>query len=98
MHTHIYTWSIKHTATSNTGGLYTGLIAGIVVVCAVVILLTFLAGCGVGVIVHVVHQKKSKQLTSMHVYVVCVGTCMILAYKHAKPTDQKIVCIHVRPV
>ena len=49
--------------------LSTGLIAGIVVVCVVVILLTFLAGCGVGVIGYVVYQKKSKQSTG----VLCVG-------------------------
>ena len=42
--------------------LSTGLIAGIVVVCFVVYLLTFLAGCGVGVMGYVVYQKKSKQL------------------------------------
>ena len=45
--------------------LSTGLIAGIVVVCAVVILLTFLAGCGGGVIAHVVYMKKSKQSTGV---------------------------------
>ena len=45
--------------------LPTGLIAGIVVVCVVVYLLTFLAGCGVGVIGHVVYQKKSKQSTGV---------------------------------
>ena len=45
--------------------LSTGLIAGIVVVCVVVYLLTFLAGCGVGVIGHVVYQKKSKQSTGV---------------------------------
>ena len=45
--------------------LSTGLIAGIVVVCVVVNLLTFLAGCGVGVIGYVVYQKKSKQTTSV---------------------------------
>ena len=44
--------------------LSTGLIAGIVVVCVVVNFLTFLAGCGVGVIGHVVYQKKSKHSTS----------------------------------
>ena len=38
----------------------TGLIAGIVVVCVVVILLTFLAGCGVGVIGYVVYQKTKE--------------------------------------
>ena len=48
--------------------LSTGLIAGIVVVCVVVILLTFLAGCGVGVIVHVVYQKKSKQSSMLCAY------------------------------
>ena len=45
--------------------LSTGLITGIVVVCVVVYLLTFLAGCGVGVIGHVVYQKKSKQSTGV---------------------------------
>ena len=45
--------------------LSTGLIAGIVVVCVVVILLTLLAGCGGGVIGHVVYQKKSKQSTGV---------------------------------
>ena len=48
-----------------TTSLSTGLIAGIGVVCVVVILLAFLTGCGVGVIVLVVYQKKSKQSTSM---------------------------------
>ena len=43
--------------------LSTGLIAGIVVVCVVVYLLTFLSGCGVGVIGHVVYRKKSKHTT-----------------------------------
>ena len=49
----------------------TGLIAGIVVVCVVVYLLTFLAGCGGGVLVieHIVYQKKTKQSTCM----LCVG-------------------------
>ena len=45
--------------------LSTGLIAGIVVVCVVVYLLTLLAGCGVGVIGHAVYQKKSKQSTGV---------------------------------
>ena len=45
--------------------LSSGLIAGIVVVCVVVILLTFLAGCGGGVIAHVVYMKKSQQSTGV---------------------------------
>ena len=45
--------------------LSTGLIAGIVVVCVVVYLLTFLSGCGVGVIGHVVYQKKFKESTGV---------------------------------
>ena len=45
--------------------LSTGLTAGIVVVCVVVILLTLLAGCGGGVIGHVVYQKKTKQSTGV---------------------------------
>ena len=44
--------------------LSAGLIAGIVVVCVVVYLLTFLAGCGVGVMAYVVYQKKSEHSTS----------------------------------
>ena len=50
-----------------------GLIAGIVVVCVVVILLTLLAGCGVGVIGYVVYQKKSKQSTG----VLCVHSSVV---------------------
>ena len=67
----------------HTGGLSTGLIAGIVVVCAV-ILLTFLAGCGVGVIVHVVYRKNSKQSKSV-LLCVCVCVCMcvcVCVYVH----------------
>ena len=45
--------------------LSTGLTGGIVVVCLVVNLLTFLAGCAVGVMGYVVYQKKSKQLTGV---------------------------------
>ena len=41
------------------------------VVCVVVILLTFLAGCGVGAIVLIVYQKRSKPSTSMLCTVLC---------------------------
>ena len=51
-----------------------GLIAGIVVVCVVVYLLTFLAGCGGGVIGYVVYQKKTKQSTG----VLCVHSIVVL--------------------
>ena len=67
------------------------------VVCVVVILLTFLAGCGVGVIVLVVYQKKSKQSTGMLcVYLLCVYLPAYM-YKHVKQSDQKNVCINMRP-
>ena len=52
-------------STAVTITLPTCLIAGIVVVCIVVYLLTFLAGCEVGVIGYVVYQKKSKQSTGV---------------------------------
>ena len=48
-----------------TRTMSTGLITGIVVVCVVVYFLTFLAGCGVGVMGLIVYQKKSKQSTGV---------------------------------